>query len=53
LRESVVRKFRTTAFDEKATSEYRKYKAKNLSEVEKAYLEAIKNTQKKLEKKKI
>lgn len=36
---------------EKAKQEYRKYKAKNLSEVEKAYLNAIKNIQKKAEKK--
>mgnify|MGYP000116290710 CR=1 FL=1 len=36
---------------EKASLEYRKYKAKNLSEVEKAYLDAIKDVQKKIEKK--
>ncbi len=36
---------------EKATAEYRKYKAKNLSEVEKAYLESIKTVGKKIEKK--
>jgi hypothetical protein len=36
---------------EKASLEYRKYKAKNLSEVEKAYLDAIKTVQKKVEKK--
>jgi len=36
---------------EKAALEYRKYKAKNLSEVEKAYLDAIKGVQKKIEKK--
>lgn len=36
---------------EKATLEYRKYKAKNLSEVEKSYLEAIKTVGKKIEKK--
>lgn len=36
---------------EKAALEYRKYKAKNLSEVEKAYLSAIKDVQKKIEKK--
>jgi len=36
---------------EKAALEYRKYKAKNLSEVEKAYLNAIKDVQKKIEKK--
>jgi len=30
---------------EKAKSEYRKYQAKTLSEVEKAYLESIKNVQ--------
>ena len=35
----------------KATKEYRKYKAKNLSEVEKAYLEAINAVKKKIEKK--
>jgi len=34
---------------EKATSEYRKYKTKNLSEVEKDYLDAMKNLQKKVE----
>lgn len=57
-RDSVVRKFRTTAADgkishekatEKAALEYRQYKAKNLSEVEKAYLDAIKAVQKKIE----
>jgi hypothetical protein len=37
---------------EKATLEYRKYKAKNLSEVEKAYLENIKSLQKRVEEKK-
>ena len=36
---------------EKAALEFRKYKAKNLSEVEKAYLDAIKDIQKKIEKK--
>ena len=36
---------------EKAALEYRQYKAKNLSEVEKAYLETIKAVQKKVEKK--
>lgn len=36
---------------EKASLEYRKYKAKNLSEVERAYLDAIKTVQKKVEKK--
>ena len=36
---------------EKAALEYRKYKAKNLSEVEKAYLDSIKTVQKKVEKK--
>ena len=36
---------------EKAALEYRKYKAKTLSEVEKAYLDAIKTVQKKIEKK--
>lgn len=36
---------------EKAALEYRKYKAKNLSEVEKAYLSAMKDVQKKIEKK--
>jgi hypothetical protein len=36
---------------EKATLEYRKYKAKNLSEVEKAYLDTIKTVQKTVEKK--
>jgi hypothetical protein len=36
---------------EKATLEYRKYKAKNLSEVEKSYLENINFLQKKIEKK--
>lgn len=36
---------------EKATKEYRKYKVKNLSEVEKSYLEAIKAVEKKIEKK--
>lgn len=36
---------------EKATKEYRKYKAKNLSEVEKSYLKAIKTVGKKIEKK--
>jgi hypothetical protein len=36
---------------EKAALEYRQYKAKNLSEVEKAYLEAIKTVQKKIERK--
>ena len=36
---------------EKAALEYRKYKAKNLSEVEKAYLDAIKTVQKKISKK--
>ena len=34
---------------EKATLEYRKYKAKNLSEVEKSYLQAIKAVGKKIE----
>lgn len=36
---------------EKAALEYRKYKAKNLSEVEKAYLETIKGLEKKIAKK--
>ena len=36
---------------ERATLEYRKYKAKNLSEVEKSYLENINSLQKKVEKK--
>ena len=36
---------------EKATLEYRKYKVKNLSEVEKDYLEAIKTMEKKVSKK--
>jgi len=36
---------------EKATLEYRKYKAKNLSEVEKSYLQAIKAVGKKIEEK--
>ncbi|MFA5432349.1 MAG: RhuM family protein [Candidatus Paceibacterota bacterium] len=36
---------------EKATKEYCEYKAKNLSEVEKSYLEAIKTVGKKIEKK--
>ncbi len=36
---------------EKATIEYRKYKAKNLSGVEKDYLEALKAVEKKVEKK--
>jgi len=36
---------------EKATLEYHKYKAKNLSEVEKAYLDTIKTVQKTVEKK--
>lgn len=36
---------------EKAINEYRKYKAKNLSEVEKSYLEAIKSVEKKISKK--
>ena len=36
---------------EKAALEYSKYKAKTLSEVEKAYLDAIKTMQKKVEKK--
>ena len=35
---------------EKATSEYRKYKTKNLSEVEKDYLNTVKDLQKKVEK---
>ena len=35
---------------EKAALEYRKYKAKTLSEVEKAYLDAIKTVQKKVDK---
>lgn len=34
-----------------ATGEYRKYKAKNLSEVEKHYLETIKTVEKKIKKK--
>ncbi|EFK95726.1 conserved hypothetical protein [sediment metagenome] len=34
----------------KATLEYRKYKVKNLSEVEKSYLESIKSVQKKITK---
>jgi hypothetical protein len=36
---------------EKATLEYRKYKAKNLSEVEKNYLEVIKGLEKRVKKK--
>jgi len=36
---------------EKATLEYRQYKAKTLSEVEKAYLDTIKDAQKKVKKK--
>jgi len=36
---------------QKATLEYRKHKAKNLSEVEKSYLEAIKSVEKKISKK--
>ena len=36
---------------EKANLEYREYKAKNLSEVEKSYLEAIKTVEKKIKKK--
>ena len=36
---------------ERATVEYRKYKAKNLSEVEKSYLESINTLQKKVQKK--
>jgi len=36
---------------EKAALEYRQYKAKNLSEVEKAYLDTIKTVQKKIGKK--
>jgi len=36
---------------EKASKEYRKYKAKNLGEVEKDYLEAIKAVEKKIKKK--
>ena len=36
---------------QKATLEYRKYKAKNLSDVEKSYLETIKAVEKKIEKK--
>ncbi len=35
---------------EKSTSEYRKYKTKNLSEVEKDYLDMVKDLQKKVEK---
>ena len=35
---------------EKATLEYRKYKTKNLSEVEKDYLDTVKDLQKKVEK---
>lgn len=36
---------------EKANLEYREYKAKNLSEVEKSYLEAIRTVEKKIKKK--
>ncbi|MEK7166990.1 MAG: type I-B CRISPR-associated protein Cas8b1/Cst1, partial [Patescibacteria group bacterium] len=36
---------------EKVSTEYHKYKAKNLSEVEKSYLEAIKIVGEKIEKK--
>lgn len=36
---------------EKASLEYRKYKVKNLSEVEKSYLEAIKTVESKIKKK--
>lgn len=36
---------------EKSTLEYRKYKAKNLSEVEKSYLDTMKDLQKKVERK--
>jgi hypothetical protein len=36
---------------EKASLEYRKYKARNLSEVEKSYLETIKGIEKKIVKK--
>ena len=36
---------------EKAKGEYKKYQAKTLSEVEKAYLDTIKTVQKKIEKK--
>ncbi len=36
---------------EKANVEYRKYKTKNLSEVEKSYLEAVKSIEKKVSKK--
>jgi len=35
----------------KATLEYHKYKAKNLSEVEKSYLDSLKKLQRKAEKK--
>ena len=38
---------------EKATSEYKKYQAKTLSEVEKAYLASIKNVQEKVKNKEI
>jgi hypothetical protein len=36
----------TNLYNSKAESEYRKYQAKTLSEVEKAYLESIKNVHK-------
>ncbi|MFA5433967.1 MAG: hypothetical protein WC319_14075, partial [Candidatus Paceibacterota bacterium] len=40
-----------TAALKKAATEYKKYQAKTISEVEKAYLDAIKTVQKTVEKK--
>ena len=40
-REAVAAKFATTASDGKAATEYKKYKARTLSEVERDYLDAI------------
>ena len=40
-REAVVAKFATTASDGKAATEYKKYKARTLSGVERDYLDAI------------
>ena len=45
-------KINTKQAKEKALAEYRKYKAKNLSEVEKAYLEGLKGVEKVARKKK-
>ena len=45
-------KISTKQAKEKALAEYRKYKAKNLSEVEKAYLEGLKGVEKVARKKK-